>query len=130
MKLLDYIKDYKNENLKDSALSDIKSLCVDYLCNPSNLGEFDIDYIEICYEMIINELNDISNLKESLKIKNYNNPFYEIYTNLDEMIMAENLLITGESIKYVNLTKDINYLIDILMLCSSVLYRIIQDRKN
>ena len=42
--------------------------------------------------MILNEYNAISDLKKGLKIKTYFSPFYEIYFNLDNMIMKDHLL--------------------------------------
>lgn len=122
------LQDYTKEKLKDSALYDIKMICYEYLENSDLILDILDEHIILCYEMVTNEFNEISNLKNSLKIKDYNSPFYEIYSNLDNLIMAENLLTSDNKMILLEISKDINYLIDVLSFCHFTLFKIIKER--
>lgn len=129
MKKLENLQNYTTEKLKDAALLDIKQTCMKYLHNKNLISKISDEEIVICYDMILNEYNAISDLKKGLKVRTYFSPFYEIYSNLDNMIMKDHLLQKEEKITFLELTKEINYLEDILAFCYGVLHKIIEERK-
>ena len=76
------LNDYTLEKTKDIALLEIKSICFKYLQDKKNISDITNEQILICYDILLNEYDSISELKEGLKIKTYFSPFYEIYSNL------------------------------------------------
>ena len=123
------LNDYTLEKTKDTALLEIKSICFKYLQDKKNISDITDEQIIMCYNILLNEYDSIYELKEGLKIKTYFSPFYEIYSNLDEMISRDNLLQKTEKISFIELTKEINYLEDILAFCYGVFHKIIKEKK-
>lgn len=124
-----HLNTYELEKLKDKYLMDIKAICVLYLENKKNINHIDDAKILECHKYIVNAYGEIDNLKQSLKVQTYNSPYYEIYSNLDSMILNDNLISKQEKITFIELTKDINYLADIIAFCYGILGLILKDRK-
>ena len=120
--------DYNLENSKDNLLKTIKMLCFMYLENSDNVVHIDIDKIKEYFKYIEFEYQNMAEFKKSLKIKHYSSPYYEIYSNLDSMILKEHLLAEQSKISFIELTKDVNYLEDILAFCYGVLSAMIKER--
>ena len=76
------------------------------------------------------EYYKINDLKNSLKVKTYSQPYFEIYTNLDSMILKDNLICSQEKVSFLELTKDINHLEETLGFCYGVLNMIYQTRNE
>ena len=120
--------DYNLENSKDNLLKTIKMLCFMYLENSDNIKHIDTDKIKEYFKYIAAEYQNMAEFKKSLKIKHYSSPYYEIYSNLDSMILKEHLLAEQSKISFIELTKDVNYLEDILAFCYGVLSSMIKER--
>lgn len=121
---------YKLEIIKDKYLTEIKLICFMFLENKKNIKHINDEKILECYEFILKEYEIISELKEDLKVKTYYAPYEEIYSNLDELIDKQNMLSKSDKMSFIELTKDINYLEDILSFCFGVLSLIIKDRNK
>ena len=120
---------YEYEQIKDKYLTDIKLICFMFLENKKNIKHISNEKILECYEFTLKEYEIIAELKAGLKVKTYYAPYEEIYYNLDNMIAKSNLLSNGDKLSFIELTKDINYLEDILVFCFGILGLIIADRK-
>lgn len=125
-----HMNSYNLEKSKDTLLKTIKMICLMYLENKDNINNILTSKLKDYFEYIENEYMSIHNLKESLKIQTYFEPYYEIYSNLDSMIMKDNLICKQEKISFIELTKDINYLEETLAYCYGVLNLIIKDRNE
>lgn len=124
-----HLNTYDLEVIKDKYLTDIKVLCFMFLDNKKNIKHITDNKIIELYEYIYSQYNEISSLRESLKVKTYYAPYTEIFKNLDNMINSDNLLCSQQKLSFIELTKDINYLEDTLSFCFGILCLIIQDRK-
>lgn len=125
-----HINSYELEKSKDTLLKTIKMICLMYLENRDNINNILTSKLIDYFKYIEDEYMSIQKLKESLKIQTYFQPYNEIYTNLDSMIMKDNLICKQEKISFIELTKDINYLEDTLAYCYGVLNLIIKDRNE
>lgn len=125
-----HINSYELEKSKDTLLKTIKMICLIYLENRDNINNILTSKLIDYFKYIEDEYMSIQKLKESLKIQTYFQPYNEIYTNLDSMIMKDNLICKQEKISFIELTKDINYLEDTLAYCYGVLNLIIKDRNE
>lgn len=121
---------YELERLKDKYLTDIKLLCFMFLENPKNIEHVPLDKILESYQFVLTEYEIITALREGLKVKTFYAPYEEIYSNLDYMIAKSNLLSRDDKLSLVELTKDINYLEDILAFCFGVLGLVIKERNE
>lgn len=121
---------YELEILKDKYLTEIKLICFMFLENKKNIEHISLDKILESYEFTLNEYEVITELREGLKVKTFYAPYVEIYSNLDGMIAKSNLLSRDDKLSFIELTKDINYLEDILAFCFGVLSLIIEDRNK
>lgn len=121
---------YELERLKDKYLTDIKLLCFMFLENPKNIEHVPLDKILESYQFVLTEYKIITALREGLKVKTFYAPYEEIYSNLDYMIAKSNLLSIDDKLSLVELTKDINYLEDILAFCFGVLGLVIKERNE
>lgn len=119
---------YEKERIDDSIFMDIKFICMKYLQAPELIDDITDEEILLNYNFIFNKYEEITKLRKSLKIKPYNKPFYEIYTNLDNIISKDHLLQKEEKISFIELMKEINYLEESLGIYYSILLRIIKDR--
>ncbi len=125
-----HINSYELEKSKDTLLKTIKMICLMYLENRDNINNILTSKLIDYFKYIEDEYMSIHKLKESLKIQTYFQPYNEIYTNLDSIIMKDNLICKQEKISFIELTKDINYLEDTLAYCYGVLNLIIKDRNE
>lgn len=121
---------YEAEENKDKLLNIIKLLCFAYLENQNNIKHIKTEHLESHLDYIGAEYIETVNLKSALKVKSYHSPYREIYSNLDNMIVSQNLLSKDEKILFIELTKDINNLEDTLAFCYGILMKILNERKN
>ena len=126
---INHMNTYDLEKLKDKYLMDIKAICILYLENKKNINHINNTKILECHKYICSAYEEIDTLKQSLKVQTYNSPYYEIYSNLDSMILHDNLISKQLKITFIELTKDINYLADIIAFCYGILGLILKDRK-
>lgn len=120
---------YEYEQTKDKYLTEIKLICFMFLENKKNIKHISNEKILECYEFTLKEYEIIAELKEGIKVKTYYAPYEEIYSNLDGMIAKSSLLSRDDKLSFIELTKDINYLEDVLVFCFGILGLIIADRK-
>jgi hypothetical protein len=123
-----HLNTYELEKIKDKYLMDIKAVCVLYLENKTHISHINNDKILECHKYILSAYEELDKLKQSLKVQTYNSPYYEIYSNLDSMILNDNLIGKQEKVTFIELTKDINYLADIIAFCYGILGLILKDR--
>lgn len=121
---------YELEKSKDIVLNTIKMICIMYLENADSIEHIDLSKIQDYFKYTEQEYINLIELKDSLKVQNYHQPYLEIYTNLDSIIMEDNLICKQEKITFIELTKDINNLEDILSFCYGILNLIIKYREN
>lgn len=125
-----HVNTYEHEENKDKLLNTIKMICIIYLDSADKIKHIETEQIKKYFDYIGSELLQINNLRDSLKVKEYNQPYKEIYSNLDNMIASANLLSKDEKILFIELTKDINYLDSTLSFCYGILSKIITEREN
>lgn len=125
-----HLNSYETEADKDKLINSIKMICLSYLDKSDNIKHINTEKLENYFKYIEMEYNEISSLKYSLKVKSYHKPYNEIYSRLDDMIVADNLLSKDERIIFIELTKDINYLEDTLAFCYGILFNAISSRKD
>lgn len=130
MQIPNHANTYELERLKDKYLTEIKLLCFMFLENKKNISHISLEKLLESYEFILTEYEIITELREGLKVKTFYAPYEEIYSNLDGMISKSNLLSRDNKLSFIELTKDINYLEDILAFCFGVLGLIIKDRNK
>ena len=119
---------YKEELEQDELLKRIKMICFLYLENNSSLKIVSDETLLDYYEFVSKNYQKIAELKDSLKVQTYFSPNYEIYNNLDSLIIKHSLVAKQEKITFIELTKDINYLEDILAFCYGILGNILKNR--
>ena len=121
---------YELEKSKDKLLLTIRMICLMYLENTKLIENIETSKIKDYLEYTKNEYFKINDLKNSLKVKTYSQPYFEIYTNLDSMILKDNLICSQEKVSFIELTKDINHLEETLGFCYGVLNMIYQTRNE
>ena len=121
---------YELEKSKDKLLLTIRMICLMYLENTKLIENIETTKIKDYLEYTKNEYFKINDLKNSLKVKTYSQPYFEIYTNLDSMILKDNLICSQEKVSFIELTKDINHLEETLGFCYGVLNMIYQTRNK
>ena len=121
---------YELEKSKDKLLLTIRMICLMYLENTKLIENIETTKIKDYLEYTKNEYFKINDLKNSLKVKTYFQPYFEIYTNLDSMILKDNLICSQEKVSFLELTKDINHLEETLGFCYGVLNMIYQTRNE
>lgn len=124
-----HINTYEHEKLKDKYLNEIKLLCFMFLENKKSIKHISNNKILEAYEFINYQYYELEKLKAGVKIKTYNSPYEEIYSNLDELIDKQNMLSKSDKLSFIELTKDVNYLEDILAFCAGIIDTIIKYRK-
>ncbi len=122
-----HLNTYEIEKSKDKLLLTIRIICLLYLEDKNKLT-IETEKLEEYFEYIKYEYNQIAELKKSLKVKTYTQPYYEIFSNLDSMILKDNLIHAQEKIAFIELTKDINHLEETLGFCYGVLNLILKDK--
>lgn len=126
----EHVNTYELEKSKDKLLLTIRMICLMYLENTKLIENIETSKIKDYLEYTKNEYYKINDLKNSLKVKTYSQPYFEIYTNLDSMILKDNLICSQEKVSFLELTKDINHLEETLGFCYGVLNMIYQTRNE
>lgn len=126
----EHVNTYELEKSKDTLLLTIRMICLMYLENTKLIENIETSKIKDYLEYTKNEYYKINDLKNSLKVKTYSQPYFEIYTNLDSMILKDNLICSQEKVSFLELTKDINHLEETLGFCYGVLNMIYQTRNE
>ena len=112
---------------KDLILTNIINIC--YASINDDISHITDEQLLMCCNFINTEITYINNLKNDLKVPTYIAPFYEIENNLDIITMSNSVLSENPKVTFYELSKDINYLENILFFCDSILVKIIKDRK-
>lgn len=121
---------YEEENYKDKLTNIIKMICIMYLEKQDSIEHIELLKLQEYFKYTELEYINLVSLKDSLKVQNYHQSYLEIYSNLDSMIMQDNLICKQEKVTFIELTKDINYLEDILGFCYGILSKIIKERNE
>lgn len=119
---------YETEYQKDKLLITIKVLCLMYLEDSQLINHIEDSRIIEYTNYIKKEYYEMNKFKNSLKIKTYYQPYYEIFSNLDSMILKDNLICKQEKVSFIELTKDVNQLEETLGFCFGILNLIIKTR--
>lgn len=128
MNNLNNLNTYEVEENKDRLLNNIKMICFSFLADSENINHVKTRQLKNYLSYINSEYEEITSLKDSLKIQHYSRPYFEIFSNLDSMIVSPNLLSKTEKMMFTELIKDINYLEDSLSFCYGVISKAIEER--
>lgn len=123
-----HLNTYQHEQNKDKLINTIKMICLSFLENPKNINYITTQQLKNYFCYTESEYAEITELKESLKIKTYYQPYIEVFSNLDNMIASNSLLSKDEKVTFIELTKDVNYLQDTLAFCYGILSKAINER--
>lgn len=122
-------KDYKDEEEDDQILNEIRSICYSYLDNEENISDITDHSLILAHDFLYDKFMQLIDLKNKMKIQNYNWPFMEVSQTMDEFVLTESMKArSSDSIK-IKLTKEINYAIDQVGLTYSVIAKIMRGRQ-
>lgn len=122
---------YEFEKMNDTVLNEIKIICFRYLDNPRNVDKYSDDELFVAYDFLEKQYVETKNIKDAFELKTYAWPHIEIAQHLDTITVGEDAVTKKTTqIKHIDLTKDVNNLLETIGFCHGVIGKIIEERNN
>lgn len=121
--------DYTTEKFEDEVLETIKNFCLSYLNDSKTSSNASDEELLAMFTFLSVKIQDVNMLKKSFDIKKYNFPFINCSKIIDEITLSDSILSKTERPNLFLLTKELNYISDILSLCFKIVKKIGKKRK-
>jgi len=119
---------YEQIESADTFLNVSKRICLMYMTDNSSIDDVDNDELVSLFEFVVVYDKMLKSLKTRLSLDSNHFSFSELSNSIDLLTKTKSLSTQSDDVLYTKISKDVNFILNELLFCYSILKNIITER--